>query len=479
MKKIACLCCLIGTLGMGAFAQVGQKMEAMEAVITPSTRTLVLPERVELADLARISDPGTNAGSKNYLTELIKLRDKDGRDNALIHYEVSGWALSDNALFGKDGLDDKSQDVMKNTMAQGWNAESSRLLPFLEMYQSTFAEVRRGAALDYAKNIGCERGMQTPTPDYLVMQIVAKMLCVEGRYFESQGLYAKALDNYLTVLTLGRDLGGADQMIIGNFISIAVQNLTMKPLSDLLAGGHLARPDLERALSRLKQLQKTGGTTGDIIQGEAKYCKSTYLNLAQKVKQAQETAAKDGKNLNELLKQATKESLGYELPLSPAEVKNLDKVVDQVEENMKMIAQAADKPFYERDFEKEIFEMQQKMKGQHPMSAIALPNFHECEVRHLIKTSKMLAAQLQAALELARLEKGRYPEKLGELAPKYFDVLPIDPFSGNGFLYTVTADGKSYSLTSTGPDKTFGPAGVSYDATNGSCSAGDVLFGKR
>jgi uncharacterized coiled-coil protein SlyX len=470
MKKPWYWCCLLGSLCAGVFAQTPP---------TSNTQANALPERVQLSDLEGPLADGNKARSKPYLAELIKLREKEGRDNALIHYTVAGWPLNDKLLPGKNGLNDQLQDTMRKTMNQGWNAESGALLPFLEKYQPAFNEIRRGTALDYAKTP--EDKLITrrfPTECMTTIQTTAQMLCVEGRYFENQGQYAKALDNYLTVMTLGRDLGGAEQPIIHSMLSIAFQNFTIQPLSDLLSGGHLTQPDLEKALARLKQIEKTGGTAGDMILGEGEYSKGTLTALNRMIKEAQETAQKTGKKPEELYPKIAKEIWGAEMPLTDL-LPGIDKAPEQIEQMMKTLAKQADAPYSGRDFEKETDDILKEQSAMHVLAKGSPSNLYEVEVRFLIKQSKLRMAQIQTALELARLEKGLYPENLSDFTPKYFDKLPIDPFSDGSFLYVTALDRKSYTLMSIGPDKTRNPDTVSYDPTNGSRSEGDVFQGKK
>ena len=52
------------------------------------------------------------------------------------------------------------------------------------------------------------------------------------------------------------------------------------------------------------------------------------------------------------------------------------------------------------------------------------------------------------ALAAYRADHGHYPEKLGELAPKYLAAVPDDLFSGKALIYRT--EGKGYLLYSVG-----------------------------
>ena len=60
-------------------------------------------------------------------------------------------------------------------------------------------------------------------------------------------------------------------------------------------------------------------------------------------------------------------------------------------------------------------------------------------------------ARVALALERYRLAKGRLPDTLDELAPRWIPETPPDPFTGGSLLYektelefTVTGDGTAY-----------------------------------
>ncbi|HBF34784.1 TPA: hypothetical protein DDW35_09495 [Candidatus Sumerlaeota bacterium] len=446
-----------------------------------SGKSVALPDRITQADLAAVSDNPNKESSKPYLAELLKLRDKEGRDNALIHYVVAGWALP-----VKVTLDDQA---MKTTLEQGWNPQSAKLLPILESCQIALGEVRKGAALDYAKGIGFDQEKYKLMPDFQgIFFPLARLLCVEGRYFENQGQYSKALDNYLTALTLGRDCGGADQTLIGNLISIAAQNATLKPMGDLVTGGHLARPDLEKAATRLKQIQKTTVSLRGVIEGEAACESANFRAVAVKLKQGLEIAQKVGKNPDDVLKETLKEVYGtagqnmiqsIPLPILQGMGKDLDKVTAKYDEMVKFNMELADTPFWKRDFNRENQDIQRLFASLHLIAQTGQSNYMDPGVRHTIRQTKVFGAQLQIALELSRLDKRRYPGQLSELVPTYFEAVPLDPFCGAPFAYFVTADGKGYNFFSVGPDKKTGPVNVIYDVKSGLFSQGDIPFGKQ
>jgi len=63
--------------------------------------------------------------------------------------------------------------------------------------------------------------------------------------------------------------------------------------------------------------------------------------------------------------------------------------------------------------------------------------------------------RLAIVLERHRADQGAYPASLEEVAYRFADGMPIDPFSGEGYLYTAT--GETYRLASIGPSREDAP----------------------
>jgi len=106
-----------------------------------------------------------------------------------------------------------------------------------------------------------------------------------------------------------------------------------------------------------------------------------------------------------------------------------------------------------------------------PLVDTALPGLGKArdrEVRHL---ANLRATLLTAALEFRFARDGAYPEKLSELSPDPLAALPVDPFSGEPFIYHRQGD-LTYVLYSVGPNGT-DDGGRPADAGQ---ENGDILF---
>ncbi|MBN1901944.1 hypothetical protein JW926_11535 [Candidatus Sumerlaeota bacterium] len=388
------------------------------------------------------------------MQDLLKMKEKDGKDNALIHYQMASKIMPSDP-------NHIQQELINKILKQGWDKSADELVPYINSFKPMFEEIRKGTALDYAKNVGWERGPATPVPNFFAAQISAKMLCVEGRYLESQGKYGEALDNYLTALTMGRDYGAPYGTLISALISIAIENRSLRQIYNLASSGNLQSSELERLLDRIKVIEDTTIMAPGAMAGEANCQKWIF-------KKMRENPEDINKNIQELEKEfgVKRDQFAKSADLWEAEH---DKLWNFQMDYIK-------KPYWERnqdEFQKKLDEM---LSDAFPINKIAFLNFHEADVRTTTAFSRNRETQIAVALELFKSQKGHYPATLIELVPKYFTNLPVDPFSGKNFVYDLLEKGDKYVLYSLGPDLMDNDAKTLYDPTNGTISSGDLMI---
>ncbi len=131
-----------------------------------------------------------------------------------------------------------------------------------------------------------------------------------------------------------------------------------------------------------------------------------------------------------------------------------------------------DAPWWEYSAERFERESEETLKT-YPRLKGGLVELVEPKAYFLVMRVRLLEAQLAVALAMYKLEHGSRPEALSNLVPEEFDALPIDPFCGASFHYRNQT--KGCELWSVGPDGKNDDARVTYDPTNGTLSAGDVI----
>ena len=469
----------------------------------------VIPEKLDLANLGQISKPVFGI---EYMEDLLRLREKEKIDNAMVYYALASWVWP-----GVETTNEE-MDLEKGILEKGCaGVRSDFLRVYLMSYQPAFEYVRKGVALDRARGIGFAKGPSSPVPNFLAAQMLTKAFCIEGRYFESLGRYEEALQDYLTVLTMGRDYGSTGNALISHLIFIAINSIALNQLHDLVASGKLSCESLEQALARLEHIEQTQGTPAEAWEGE----KEAELVFWQEMKKDPERMKKrmfpkiydpilpppeirkdDGFLTRTFIKlnyqiQCQKEYWSHvrrerqrEREEKEKEIKGIDYVVShwdevqiQKEKIWKLILQFQQTPYWQRDleeFQRECAALNESLPDL-LKAGISMGNAAEFDIRYFVMQSKLLQTKVAAGLEIYRIGVGRYPTRLSDLKRDKGRMLPVDPFSGKDFVYEPGPDGKSYKLYGAGPDcmdaaRKKRVSVVSYDPTNGTQSVGEIQF---
>lgn len=381
--------------------------------------------------------------------QILERKQKDGRDNAMIYYHKASYLLPSSS--------DQETELVKKVLDEGWESGGESLKPFLDAFQPAFVEVRKGAALDYAKNVE-PTDFSTPIPNFISAQRMSRMLCAEGRLFESQGRIEDALQNYLTVLTMGRDYGSENAILIGGLISMAVKSVALRQINRLVTSWEIKDAKLltDVLLPRLKAIENTSEPIVNAFKAEKKMLAgaiNTYRKNPSKFKKDNETEFSDIKMTDQLLNDWEKGTVQY-----------YDVILIYYEQ-----------PYHKRDFS-ELLKKTDECRASLPEYILklienAVPDFESVDVRYHVVTSRLRETQIATALEIFRLTEGRYPANLSELVPKYFDELPMDVFTGKPYIFKPSSN----FLYGLGPDQTDDSGAIFYDPTNGAKSAGDLM----
>lgn len=390
----------------------------------------------------------------SFLAELLKLKEETGLDNAMIYYQQAGQL----ELSIPDG------ELMDNILRNGWTEGSNELLMYIELYQPAFELIREGNAVGHtAYPDPSEKGFATPIPNFLNAQVSAKMLCAEARLFESQGEYDRALDDYLTALQMGRNYGGENAFLISGLISVAIENIALERIIESVESGVYSDLQLQQIADALRE-------TGDAVDLHTECIKSEYAGSVGYFSKDQEEYLRvrtDAELYKEFLERKG-------IPMEESVMLYGTGYIEVMEDYYNAALEELGKPYWERDYKK-WQEIEEETGKKHPLARIAIPNFWQSGVRCEVSDLKAHLAGTAAALERFKADNGHYPWSL-EAVPKYYlPELPVDPFSGRTLGYAGDAVG--YKLYGIGPDGQDNLSTITYDPTNGSMSAGDIIVG--
>lgn len=398
-------------------------------------------------------------GQENpFLAALLKMKAETGRDNAMIDYQQAALLKAPMP----------EPEPLNSTVKKGWSEQSRDLLPLFGLYEPQFQLIRQGVAMDYAVMPDPrEKGCSTPIPNYLFAQVTSKLLCAQGLYYESEGEYGEALDNYLTTLLMGRDYGTENAVLIGGLISCAVEGIAVRPLQALAASGNLTSEQLAQAAKTLQHVDETNQPIIPFMDAEM----NISLSELEKLLTPQEPSAANARKMLKEVSGLTDEEID-ELLKDPQAF--LSPMRTFLEESLVEFSI----PIWDRD--REAWKAKVKrLSEENTLAAGIIPDFVEAETRFAIRDAKVRLARVIVALEQYKNATGGYPESLLALVPRYLPEKPLDPFSGKLLQYPLTREG--HGLHSVGPDGISQNNAIEYDPTNGAFSQGDIagLAGSR
>jgi hypothetical protein len=298
-------------------------------------------------------------------------------------------------------------------------------------------------------------------PNFLAAQTAAKLLCVEGLYLEGQRQYGGALDRYLAVLTMGRDYSAPDGTLISWLISIAIENIALERIHDLVAAGQIGRDQLARVLERLEVVASTQSTTRQALSGEIECMRWTIRRMREHPQEIRKMYGGDSFADKAFFLTAAAQA---------------DRIEDDYDRFWDFELEYLRTPYWKRNRTAHERKRDALFVSLHPFLRMAIPNFLEADTRYQVTSASLRLTQVATALEACRLDTGAYPVRLDALVPKYLDTMPVDPFSGEKLKYELAPTGDHYTLYSVGPDQIDDARATRYSPQNGTMSEGDIFY---
>jgi hypothetical protein len=279
---------------------------------------------------------------------------------------------------------------------------------------------------------------------------VARQLVCRGKLHESQSRYAEAVDDYLAVVRVGKDIerGGT---IIHKLVGVACQNMAYSAIRRSLAQRALDKDSTFTLLEGLKATRHKGLTVKQLMD-----------NFLLAVQEGLDKGKRDITNTEKATREAiddlrTRSGIGApppdpegaeQLEAQLAMLKSMDRddLTRQMEQYRDAVGRALSHDYCEADG---------LLSGY---NAPAVSAFFEVSlIRNVLAAQTRTDAQASGMLIFVELEayqykNGRYPLSLGSLTPGFLETIPVDPYSGKTFKYTARGGGTDFTLYSIGPD---------------------------
>ncbi len=403
------------------------------------------------------------AAQDGFLRAAREIRESTGRDNALIYYQEASFLAPGHTP------DAATDELLRKVVREGWSDDARRLMPFLQSWNAAVSRLQQGVAIDSAEGIGAHSGMATPVPNFLALTTAARVLAVQGRFYEHQGQHDQALSRQLATLRLARDVGSRNNTLIAALISVSTQGIAHEGLSSLVKSGQLDEAQLQRVRDELDGLDRVYGGVADAMRMERELTKQSAVLMREELQSSDPAALKR-------LQDTFTRDLGAPRAPSREEVLSmLEHFDEEIGAYFDTVLPNASRESHEFDVQRVDAHFKAMVEGfRSPLAQMSLPNFVEARVREDVMIAKRRLILTQIALERHKLQHGGYPDNLDALRGGFVDELPTDPFSGQPFRYRATDGGAGYTMYSLGPDKQDNPQAGAYGASNGTISGGVI-----
>jgi hypothetical protein len=367
-----------------------------------------------------------------------------GAQNALANY-VAAMEQFDIAVYLAH------ERGFKKILAQGFSGSETAEIGVLQSLQPVLNEVWRGNEKPFVKYPPIE-SLSAPVPNFLKIQLLGKLLVIQALYCEFIKKPDYAIAWFKHGLIFSQRTCDENSMLIAKLISILMEKNALQTLEQFMTRQNLTKEAYLSIADYLATLRQGEIPLWQIMKIETKRTRQIFAAMQ---------APGQGTTGESRLSAEEKQQIESLVANKEAFLKEYDEYAQRLEELLKKdCAEIARLDF-------------SSLTANLPLlSASPQPNFKEAGIRNCITLAHWSLALAEAQLLTYRAAKGSLPQQISAVAELGFTP-PNDPFSGKPFQYGVTgAHGVLYSL---GPNLQDEQARVSYDPTNGTVSAGDII----
>ena len=327
-------------------------------------------------------------------------------------------------MFDQDSLEYISEK-WKELGSEGWRDPG--ILVFILAHQDAFDAIRKGLEVGNAMLPFFEDAWSEPLPYLKDWRALARLMTMEASMRASQGDYAFAFEQYLTLIEFGNESSTGGSAING-LVGYVIRNVSVAALREALSSQAVSPADYAGLIEELFALNEE---TFAVILGETE-------NLDLWLDDSEDP-------MREFIQ--VSDQLGTPFDVSMYSDVELALLWQEFLEHREIPFDYAGMPYYE--FQAVDFDA---IYGENPFSQLLLPSYERMAAATANSNAQILGTALVAAIEWYRSDEGVYPSALSQLSPQYIPLVPADPFTGSDFIFSSDAAG--YVLYSTGRDMT-------------------------
>ena len=363
--------------------------------------------------------------------------------NGMKEYLKATLAFDSISFLGNrsDKPENRPNKLVDKVLKEGWNQDFPQLNIVLEKNKEALDLIKAGSKKGYATLPKMERpSYSMPYPIPGAFYNLGKLLVAEAYKYQFQKNYSRAVEDWLIAIQLGQSYGGENSWLIGKLISMSIESYGYRALEKFLKENpNQSEKFYEDLIERLDKIQKNEKTPKYAFEFEHQAARN---------------------NIEELSKSPKTFFLLFQK----------GKILRNMDGFYKEYINSMDKPYTETKG----IDWWGKIEKLDRLNRIMAPNFLYTDTRHRLLKANSAITEIGASIQYYKIKNGHYPDSLDELSPSIVKEIPKDPFADKPFIYSKTDRG--FELYSLGPDLMDDKASILYDPTNGTTSAGDIVF---
>ncbi|MFB3895227.1 MAG: hypothetical protein ACE14V_02880 [bacterium] len=375
---------------------------------------------------------------EQYATRFLE---SSKQPNALEHY------LKAFSLYTSEPVSLASYEI-DSILKFEWTQPYPKAEEALRLNQPALDELIRGARMKQCELPPAYEGFGFPYPDYNEISGMNRLLITAGKKMEKTNHPRIALEYYLAGLQFGNDIAQKDQIIFFQAIGLGSIRMMNYQIRKLITQQKLLQSDYQSIIIDFGRIDQKHSSFGEAFKCDRRiFYTRLYHATAEPFKDTKEfgflTSVYIFFNRGKILQ--TNQNFSAEL-LSAITTKSY------------------------QDF----MHIEWNKKWPKDLINRTICHIHFSDYAYnRITISSLRLAQIEAAIQISRLEKKRWPKGLNDLKP-YVSPIPVDPFDDKPFLWAMDSTSKPFAY-SVGPDFKDDAAKITYDPTNGTTSKGDII----
>ncbi|MFH1732523.1 MAG: type II secretion system protein GspG [Planctomycetota bacterium] len=345
-------------------------------------------------------------------------------ENAATYYIKGANALHELAR------DQEAERQCDHALEHGWDGGMKELAAHLDKAKPALDDYRKGALMKLCQlpydRADMVAGMLLPS--LRKTRDACRLLVIEARRFEAQGKFKEAVDNYITIIRIGNHYGAGRVVMIEHLVGIACIGIGTRSAFDGVYGNNYPANELKRFL---KELDGVRANLPNFV--HAMKCEKAFGLVT----------------VDDVMRLGPQSWMQMGMPmrgwkLSPLQLR-VSRIVfpdrtikkDMAAYYDRLIA-AAGRPYHLPEARLDDEKLLAQTKPWNFFAHMLLPALSRARAEAEECGASVEMLRIAVAIKMFQQDVGEYPESLRLLtANKFLKELPVDPFSGEPFVYKV------------------------------------------